>query len=40
MMNRYAPFFCNVGPGRRQWSISLIGGDSAMGSCGSPAYFL
>jgi len=39
MMNRYAPFFCNAGPGRRRWSISLIG-DGAMGSSGLPAYFV
>jgi hypothetical protein len=26
MTNRYAPFFCNLGPpGRRQWSIGFIG---------------
>lgn len=39
MMNRYAPFFCNAGPGRRQRSLSLIG-DGAMSSFGSPAYFV
>jgi len=36
MMNCRVPSFWNVDPGSRQWSISLIGGDSAMGSFGSP----
>jgi len=39
MMNRYAPLFCSAGPGRRQWSISLIR-VGAMSSFGSPVYFV
>jgi alpha-N-arabinofuranosidase len=39
VMNCYAPLFCNVNPGGMQWSINLIGHD-ALGSFGSPAYFV